>query len=306
MQRRGCRTLCAPLLVVVLGAAAAASPTVAVVRLERAPPAGATSLPPLACWSESWQTPRPVRFYLLRVDLRSPLYEVFALVGDDPDGDGPAEARLESPQSLAARLNAVAAINANAFRHLPTASPEERQRGWFAGKLVDVAGLVAVNGVVRSLPDGPLASLWLDTAGTPHLGDLTDPTQARQGVSSWIDRLLTDGRVVARPETQLHPRTLVGTDAAARVMLLVVVDGRQQGYSEGISLPEAAAFMEQHGCHNATNLDGGGSSILLAQEVDPDGVHLDMCIVNRPSAGAPRPIPVMLGVRLRTPPQPQP
>ncbi len=306
MQRRGCRALSAPVLTVLLGAAAAAaSPTVAVVRLDRAPAAGARSLPPLACWSESWQTPRPVRFYLLRVDLRDPLYEVFALVGDDPDGDGPAEARLESPQSLAARLNAVAAVNANAFRHLPTAGAEERQRGWFAGKLVDVAGLVAANGVVRSLPDGPLASVWLDAAGTPHLGDLPDPAQAQQGVSSWIDRLLADGRVVARPETQLHPRTLVGTDAEARVMLLVVADGRQPGYSEGVSLPEAAEFMKQHGCHNATNLDGGGSSILLAQQVDQDGIHLDMCIVNRPSGGAPRPIPVMLGVRLRTAPQPR-
>jgi hypothetical protein len=281
---------------------AATGPTAAVLRLEHAPRAGAKSLPPLVCWSEAWQTPRPVRFYVLRVDLRSPLYEVFTVVGDDPDGDGPAEAKLESPQALANRLNAVAAVNANAFAHLPTATPEERQQGWFAGKLVDVAGLVAADGALRSPPDSPLASLWLDRDGAPHVGDVPDPTQARQGVSSWIDRLLADGQVVARPETHLHPRTLVGVDAEAKVMLLVVADGRQQGNSEGISLPEAAAFMKQHGCHNATNLDGGGSSILLAQESDPDGVHLDMCIVNRPSAGAPRPIPVMLGVRLRAVP----
>jgi hypothetical protein len=58
--------------------------------------------------------------------------------------------------------------------------------------------------------------------------------------------------------------------------------------------------MKQHGCHNATNLDGGGSSIMLAQETGPDGLHLG--IVNRPSGGSPRPIPVMLGVRRRVPP----
>jgi hypothetical protein len=286
-------------LVAKAGAAEGLPP--AVVRLGSAPAAGA-EVPPLSCWSESWQTPRPVVFNLLRVDLRHPAYEVVALIGPDPDGEGPAETTLESPLTLATRGNAVAAINANAFRHLPTASEEERKRGWFAGKLVDVAGLVAADGVVRSQPDGPLASIWFDALGAAHLGDLTEPAQARQGVSSWIDRLLTDGQVVARPETQLHPRTLIGTDAEARMLLLVVADGRQKDYSEGISLPEAAEFMKQHGCHNATNLDGGGSSIMLVQETGPDGLRL--AIANRPSGGTPRPIPVMLAVRPKTPPQP--
>lgn len=297
MQRRVRLPLSGLVLIVCMVAAGAAAGPPPVVRLPHAPGTGAEPLPPLLCWPETWQTPRPVSFYILRVDLRSPACEVFAITGDDPDGDGPAEAKLESPLTLAARSNAVAAVNANAFQHLPTASEAERKRGWFAGKLVDVAGLVAADGVVRSPPDGPLASVWFDAAGTPHIGELVEPAQAQQGVSTWIDRLLADGQVVARPDTQLHPRTLVGIDAEARVLLLVVADGRQKGYSEGISLPEAAEFMKQHGCHNATNLDGGGSSIMLVQESAPNGAHLG--IVNRPSGGTPRPIPAMLGVRLK-------
>ena len=301
MSRRLCPAfLCLALLAMVYGAGAGEPPEPAVVRLASAPVADGVPLPPLLCWPETWQTPRPVRFHLLRVDLRQPTCEVFALMGDDPDGDGPAEATLESPLALAARQHAVAAVNANAFRHLPTASAAERQRGWFAGKQVDVAGLVAVDGVARSLPDGPLASVWFDAKGRPSLGALADVAQARQGVSSWIDRLLTDGQVVARPDTQLHPRTLLGVDAEARVLLLVVADGRQKGYSEGISLPEAAEFMKAHGCHQATNLDGGGSSIMLVRD---GATEATLSLVNRPSGGRPRPIPVMLGVRLRADPR---
>jgi len=258
-------------------------------------------MPPLLCWPESWQTPRPVAFYFLRLDLRHPGYEVFTIMGDDPDGDGPAEATLESPLTLADRLHAVAAVNANAFRHLPDVSDAERARGWFAGKRVDIAGLAAAEGRLRSAPDSNLASLWIDAAGAVRTGTPADLAPVRQGVSAWIDQLLVDGQVVARPDTQLHPRTLVGVDAEGRFLLLAVADGRQKGYSEGISLPEAAAVMRQHGCRDAINLDGGGSSIMLVRDQQSEGTP--MGIVNRPSGGTPRPIPVMLGVRLRDPSQ---
>ena len=273
----------------------------AVTRLEAAPLAEAADLPPLLCWPETWQTPRPVAFYVLRVDLHHPDVEVFTLLGDDPDGEGPAEAKLESPLSLAERLGAVAAVNANAFRHLPGADEAERRRGWYAGKLVDIAGLAACNGVLRSPPDGTLASFWVDHTGRPAAGMAPETTQVRHGVSAWIDHLIQDGQVVARPDTQLHPRTLLGSSADGRYLFMVVADGRQKGYSEGVSLTESAAFMRQLGCHYAVNLDGGGSSILVARTTDPDGATA-LRPINRPSGGRPRPIPVMFGVRRKTAP----
>ena len=41
---------------------------------------------------------------------------------------------------------------------------------------------------------------------------------------------------------------------------LLVVDGRQQGYSLGLSMKELAAFMADLGCKAAYNLDGGISA----------------------------------------------
>jgi hypothetical protein len=71
---------------------------------------------------------------------------------------------------------------------------------------------------------------------------------------------------------QRHPRTLVGRTAAGDV-LLVTVDGRQPGYSTGMTLAEAADLMRSLGTVDALNLDGGGSTTFV---VAGD-------VVNRPS-----------------------
>jgi hypothetical protein len=58
-----------------------------------------------------------------------------------------------------------------------------------------------------------------------------------------------------------NPRTMVGIDAHGR-LLVVTVDGRQAGFSEGFSITEAAAFMHSLGAVDAMNLDGGGSTAM--------------------------------------------
>jgi hypothetical protein len=58
-----------------------------------------------------------------------------------------------------------------------------------------------------------------------------------------------------------QPRTLAGIDRQGR-LLLVTVDGRQPGVSEGFTLAEAAKFMRSLGAVQALNLDGGGSSAM--------------------------------------------
>jgi hypothetical protein len=46
-------------------------------------------------------------------------------------------------------------------------------------------------------------------------------------------------------------------------MLLVVVDGRQPGYSRGMTLRELAELLQRLGATQAMNLDGGGSSEMV-------------------------------------------
>ncbi|MEV7323986.1 phosphodiester glycosidase family protein [Streptomyces sp. NPDC093970] len=58
-----------------------------------------------------------------------------------------------------------------------------------------------------------------------------------------------------------QPRTMAGVDGRGR-LLLVTVDGRQPGVSEGFTLAEAARFMRSLGAVQALNLDGGGSTAM--------------------------------------------
>lgn len=74
-----------------------------------------------------------------------------------------------------------------------------------------------------------------------------------------------------------HPRTAVGFDPLSRRLWLVVVDGRQGEYSQGMTLPELADLLEALGATEALNLDGGGSSVMvvrgraLSRPSDPSG-----------------------------------
>ncbi len=68
-----------------------------------------------------------------------------------------------------------------------------------------------------------------------------------------------------------HPRTAIGLND--KHFFLLVVDGRQEKLSIGMTLPQLAKFMLELGCTQAMNLDGGGSSTFW----------LDGKIMNSPS-----------------------
>ena len=75
-----------------------------------------------------------------------------------------------------------------------------------------------------------------------------------------------------------HPRTAVGVTKNGYIVL-AILDGRQKT-SRGASLKEMAQAMLDQGCVKAINLDGGGSSVLIARGL----------VVNSPSDGQQRPV----------------
>jgi exopolysaccharide biosynthesis protein len=83
-------------------------------------------------------------------------------------------------------------------------------------------------------------------------------------------------------------------------MWLVVVDGRQPGFSEGMTVRELGAVMRDLGCSRAANMDGGGSSIMGMAEADGR-----IRVVNSPSdrkmgvIPSIRPLPMILTIRER-------
>lgn len=273
-----------------------ASAALSIVRLEHVPTSPAELALPLVLWAETTTEAEPMAAWFLRVDLLNPLVEVVTITPPDPDGEGPAEAVLTDPIELARAAGVQAAVNANGFSRLPGPDGKIPEGRWRPGESVDIAGLAVSTGSVRSLPgaqQGSLLAFWTDRSGGAHIGSFTGRVDSvQEGCNAWWIDLVKEGRVLPQPGGDRHPRTALGLDAGGRWLLLAVVDGRQPRHSVGMTAEELAALMVRHGCQRAVNLDGGGSSVLVAT-----GTNGVMQAMNRPSDGKPRPLPVMLGVR---------
>ncbi|MBN1570562.1 MAG: phosphodiester glycosidase family protein [Acidobacteria bacterium] len=245
----------------------------------------------LICWSETRTTPRPLRIYYLKIALNTPDLEVITLAGEDPDGEGPAESQLAQPMNMFRKFQALAAVNANAY-----SGPSGDLAGlpnWREGHPVNVHGLVVSQKKIVSPIESKRTPFWIDAQRKPHIFEPPSVSLAAEAVSDWFSPLIVDSKIVPDPSDQaLHPRTALGFDHTGAWLLFVVVDGRQPGFSEGVSLYELAQVLQSQGCAQSINLDGGGSSIMLIREPGKD-----VRTVNSPSGKAHRPIPVMLGVR---------
>ena len=93
----------------------------------------------------------------------------------------------------------------------------------------------------------------------------------------------------------LHPRTAVGVDHDTGQVLMLVVDGRSKT-SSGYTMLELANLMIDLGADEALNLDGGGSSTMVA--TPPGGVST---VLNTPSDKAERRVANALQVTYRPP-----
>ncbi len=98
------------------------------------------------------------------------------------------------------------------------------------------------------------------------------------------------GRDNTIDDREMHPRTAIGIDRDTNRILLAVVDGRYRG-SRGLTMKETSELMRRLGAEVALNLDGGGSSTMVARK--PNG---RLAVMNRPSDGHQRRVPNALGV----------
>lgn len=139
-------------------------------------------------------------------------------------------------------------------------------------------GIIIRNGVLyRDVPARTGLAIYED--GTMQVYDETEVSAEEllaDGVwntYSFGPALLVDGGIVdgieayeADPNTRhgiqgTNPRTGIGIVEAGH-FVLVVVDGRNEGYSRGVTPTEFATVFQDLGCTTAYNLDGGGSTTL--------------------------------------------
>lgn len=138
-------------------------------------------------------------------------------------------------------------------------------------------GLLVRNGTVyRFNPTTQdICVLYQDGTMATYSSDQFAPQAAleRGILQTWIfgPRLLDDnGKALADFDTwdyikKVHPRTALGYYEPGHYCF-VTVDGRQSGYSRGMSLSELAQVFEKLGCAAAYNMDGGHTVFMTLQD----------------------------------------
>ncbi|MFW6689737.1 phosphodiester glycosidase family protein [Streptomyces sp. MAR4 CNX-425] len=153
-----------------------------------------------------------------------------------------------------------------------------------------------------AIPEGTTVLVGRDT-GAKLLGRLVPGDRVgveydvRTDDGSPVPRTAVGGRGVlvedgvpqdweGRPNNTAAPRTAVGFSRDGGTMHVLTVDGRQAD-AGGVTLTELAKMMDALGAYDALNLDGGGSSTLVARAPGSD----ERFVENSPSDGHEREVP---------------
>ena len=247
------------------------------------------------------QEPRPLQIHSLVIDMQRANVSFEVVPGEDPDGAGPAEVALNRPEDLAKKVEAIAAINTAAWAML--LDPETGKPGKYkVGGAADISGWVSQGQRMISPPQGGYWSVWMDGSNRISMGTISSEKELRsKGIEakwavSGFRGILKDTKVLVEPQEVRHPRTAVGISADGQKFVWLVVDGRQKGYSEGVSEEELARLLLESGCADGINLDGGGSSSMWIRNE-----RSELALANRPSdpTGV-RPVPVILGMVIKS------
>lgn len=214
--------------------------------------------------------PRPIQVRAVRVDLREPTIEFLVTPSN---GDEPKDVNARRTSEFLSEFKCQVAINGSFFGPLA-----ERP-----GQAQDIVGLSMSRGNLYSPPNkfdalliGRDRRAWIDPAPI-------EPGKAYNALAG-DTTLLLDGRYSLKADDTRnitvvrHPRSAAGVSRDGRYLILMALDGRQPGYSEGATKPETAEWLKKLGAWDAINLDGGGSTTLVRE--GPDGKPV---VLNRPS-----------------------
>jgi len=205
--------------------------------------------------------PRPLVVHVVTVDLTAPGVGVLVTPGEPTDGR---QLRARTTSGFLREFGVQVAVNGGFFEPWHTKGPHSYYP--HAGDPVDAKGLAVSRGERYSPLDAKHTAVHVSKDNRAAVGEMAGPVW--NAISGW-PLLVEEGKPtdlsdLARHDAP-HPRTAVGVDGSGRRLILVVVDGRQRGRSEGVRLAELGDLMARHGAHTAVNLDGGGSSSLVAE-----------------------------------------
>lgn len=240
------------------------------------------------------------RIHILELDLDKVKFEVTP--GDTSLGR---EFVAQTPSAYLAKYSLQAAVNGGYFTPFKGGSRAGEDYYPHTGDAVDVSGasisgevvaspvetnedqrvnaVICIEGRAVEIRDGQICAAATDYALA------AGPRLLSSGLANGFDAYGADYAKAS------HPRTALGLSDDHKTAWLVVVDGRQAGFSEGASLSELTELFVSLGASDAINLDGGGSSTMVVSSLD--GPRVLNSPIHTGVPGRERPSANHLGVR---------
>jgi hypothetical protein len=223
----------------------------------------------------------PAVVHVVRVDLRRP-----DLI---PVATPPSEGRAVPAQRVrdfAVENDAAVAMNTAFFHPFHSNSPFDYYPR--TGDPTEPFGLTMTDGVEFGANRFHKATVFLseDEVGLERFDD------ARWAVTGRTV-LVRDGQAQDADEKAIAPRSAIAYDGDH--LWFVVADGRQPGYSEGMTLSALAQLLADKGAQWAIEMDGGGSSTLIDATDRP--VRALNCPIHTRLPCRERPVAAQVGVR---------
>jgi exopolysaccharide biosynthesis protein len=195
--------------------------------------------------------------HIVSVDMSNPDLRILVTAGD-PNTDYPMIA--ETTSDFLQETGALVAVNGDGF------TP------WYFNSLVDYYprpgdpvrpnGLAASEGVLYSQSNGgPTLYISAENQVSFELADESIYT----AISGDFMLVTGDAPVEGLDDSRLAPRTAIGYDAYDNRLILVVIDGRQPFYSQGVTIADLADLLLYYGATEAMSMDGGGSSTMAVR-----------------------------------------
>lgn len=246
--------------------------------------------------------PRPVMLHKIAIDLTAPGIRPFVTPGVVASFPRSPETTARTVTEFVDEFDLQIGINANFFY------PFREETPWdFYPRMNNLAnslGQVTSNRATYSpAEEGWSALCFLPQNRVEIVEKGICPKGTEQAVAG-NDLLVKNGQPLPPPDYEAikdkpYPRTVVAIDKTGKKLWLVLIDGKQFQYSEGLTLVETSDYMAKLGVETALNLDGGGSVTLAVQT--PKGAKVLNAPIQTRIPMRERPVAVQLGFFAQTP-----
>jgi GH25 family lysozyme M1 (1,4-beta-N-acetylmuramidase)/uncharacterized protein YraI len=203
------------------------------------------------------QQPRRNVVHVLTIDLSLGVYHFVVTPPDTQRGILCTRTVSEFLEQFGVQI----AINGNGYSYL---SPSAQVDACPEGDSVIPNGYAASRGRIYSERGGPTVYINRNSVIS-----FNEPRGEIYNAVSGDRMVLIKGKMVENLATNMpNARTAIGLSSSGGMLILMVVDGRQPGYSEGVDFPELAELLTSFGAYTGINMDGGGSSTMVIKGMD--------------------------------------